>query len=100
MLTFNVIFKCKPEMRPEFLEMILTEGIDAAARAEAGNLGYDFYTSVDNDDDLLLIEKYVDGDAVMAHVQQPHVARLNELRAEYVIDVRMDKFENGETMQF
>ena len=64
MLVFNVIFKCRPDLREEFLEAIITEGIDEAARAEAGNLKYAFYISVDNDCDLLLIEKYKDPAAV------------------------------------
>lgn len=93
MLVFNVTFKCKSEMREEFLEMIMTEGIDAASRAEAGNLAYDFYIPVENGDDLFLVEKYKDADAVMAHVKQPHVAKLVELRNEYVTDVVMEKYE-------
>ena len=100
MLTFNVTFKCRPEMREEFLEMIMTEGIDVSARAEEGNLAYDFYRPVENDDDLLLIEKYVDQDAVMAHVRQPYIARLTELREKYVADVVMEKFEGGGPMTF
>ena len=100
MLTFNVTFKCRPEMREEYLEMILTEGIDAAARAEAGNLGYDFYLPVDSADDLLLIEKYTDDEAVRTHVTQPHTAKLTELNKQYVTAVVMEKFEGGEKMQF
>ena len=38
MIVLNVTYKCKPEMRDEFLEMIITEGIDAASRADAGNM--------------------------------------------------------------
>ncbi len=93
MLVFNVTFKCKSGMREKFLESIRAEGIDAASRAEAGNLAYDFYLSVGNGDDLFLVEKYKDADAVMAHVKQPHVAKLVELRNEYVADVVMEKYE-------
>ena len=57
MIVLNVTYKCKPEMREEFLEMIYTEGIDVACRTEDGNLKYDYYTPVDGSDDLLLIEK-------------------------------------------
>ena len=38
MIVLNVTYKCKPDMRDEFLEMIMTEGIDVASRAEAGNI--------------------------------------------------------------
>ena len=100
MLTFNVTFKCRPGVREEYLKMILEEGIPAAARAEAGNLGYDFYTPVENGDDLFLIEKYTDDAAVQSHVQQPHTAKLTELNKKYVTGVVMEKFEGGEKMQF
>ena len=93
MLVFHVTFKCKPEMREEFLEMIMTEGVDVGARAEEGNLQYDFFTSVDDDNVLLLIEKYVDADAVAAHVRQPHTARLVGLKERYVADMAIEKYE-------
>lgn len=37
MIILNVTYKCKPDMRAEFLEAIYTEGIDIACRAEDGN---------------------------------------------------------------
>jgi quinol monooxygenase YgiN len=92
-LVFNVTFKCKPGMRDEFLEKIRTEGIDAASRAEEGNLMYAYYLPLDGSDDLLLIEKYRDADAVAAHVRQAHVARLVELKTEYVSDLILEKYE-------
>ena len=42
MIVLNVTYQCKPELREEFLEAIMTEGIDAASRAEAGNIKYDY----------------------------------------------------------
>ena len=93
MLVFNVTFRCRPEMREEFLEMIRTEGIDDAARAEPGNLQYDFYLPLDSSDDLLLIEKYRDAAALGAHVRSAHVARLTELKNEYVADLSLEQYE-------
>ena len=93
MLLFHVTFRCRSGARDEFLEKIRTEGIDAAARAEAGNLRYDWYIPVDNDSDLFLIEAYRDGDAVAEHVRQAHTARLAELKEAYAADVILEKFE-------
>ena len=100
MLTFNVTFQCKPGTRDELLKGIKAAGIDASARAEAGNLGYDFYLPVDSADDLFLIEKYTDDEAVKTHVTQPHTAKLTELNKQYVTAVVMEKFEGGEFMKF
>ena len=73
--------------------MILSEGIDAAARREAGNLKYDYYLPVGSDSDLLLIEKYRDAGAVAEHVRHPHTARLVELKERYVDDMILEQFE-------
>jgi len=64
MIVLNVTYKCKPEMREEFLERIMTEGIDDAVRAEDGNLKYDYYFPADDTQELLLVEKWRDADAL------------------------------------
>ena len=93
MLVFNVTFRCRLGMREAFLEALRAEGIDAAARAEAGNLQYDWFRSAERADDLLLIEKYRDAEAAAAHVRQAHTARLVELKEEYVADMVLEKYE-------
>ena len=95
MLVFNVTFRCRPGMRDEFLEKIRAEGIQTASRAEAGNLQYDYFIPVDQSDDLFLVEKYRDEEAVAAHVRQPHVARLVELKEQYVTDLILEKYESA-----
>ncbi|MCR5138156.1 MAG: antibiotic biosynthesis monooxygenase [Oscillospiraceae bacterium] len=96
MIVLNVTYHCKPEMREEFLEQIMTEGIDVASRAEAGNIKYDYYLPVDGSNDLLLVEKWRDADAIEEHGRQPHFARLRELKPEFVNDTVIERFETGE----
>ena len=93
MIVLNVTYKCKPGAREEFLEMIMANGIDVSSRAEAGNIKYDYYMPVENDDEMLLVEKWADVDAFASHKKQPHFARLGELKPEYVLDTVIDRFE-------
>ena len=93
MIVLNVTYKCKPELRDEFLEMIMTEGIDAASRAEAGNIQYDYFLPAGGGDELLLVEKWRDAEALAEHGTQPHFARLKALKTEYVTDTVIDRFE-------
>jgi quinol monooxygenase YgiN len=94
MIVLNVTYKCKPDMRDEFLEVIYTEGIDVASRAEEGNLKYDYYTPADGSDEILLVEKWIDAQALEAHARQPHFARLGELKAEFIDETVVERFES------
>lgn len=92
MIALNVTYKCKPDMREEFLERIMAEGIDVACRAEAGNIRYDYFIPTDGSDDLLLVEKWRDADALAEHGAKPHIARLKAIKPEYVIDTIVEKY--------
>ena len=96
MIVLNVTYKCRPDMKEEFLEMIITEGIDAASRAEEGNIKYDYYLPADGSDELLLVEKWKDAEAIAEHGKQPHYARLKALKTEYVTDTVIERFESAE----
>lgn len=71
----------------------MTEGIDIACRAEDGNIKYDYFTSTDDSDELLLVEKWRDADALAAHGRQPHFARLREIKDEFVTETIIEKYE-------
>jgi quinol monooxygenase YgiN len=96
MIALNVTYKCKPDMREAFLEAILREGIDEASRKEDGNLKYDYYIPFDGGDDLLLVEKWRDEAAIKAHGQTLHLLRLRELKAEYVTETVIERFETAD----
>lgn len=92
MIVLNVTYQCKPDLREAFLERILAEGIDEKSRSEAGNLKYDYYLPFGGGDELLLVEKWQDADALAAHGRQPHFLRLGALKAEYVNETVIEKF--------
>ena len=93
MIVLNVTYKCRPGMREEFLEILTTEGLDAACRAEAGNIKYEYYIPADiGSDDLLLVEKWQDAEALAEHGRQPHFARIGEVKTEFVTDTVIEKY--------
>ena len=94
MIVLNVTYRCKPDGRESFLKAILAEGIDAACRAEEGNIQYDYFIPLNGEGRLLLVEKWRDAEALKRHGQQPHFKRLGELKPEYVIDTVIERFES------
>ena len=93
MIILHVTYRCKPQQRDAFFARILAEGIDRDSRAEAGNCKYDYYTPVDGDDELLLIEHWRDAEALAAHGKTPHFAALQALKPMYVTDTVIERFE-------
>ena len=92
MIVLNVTYKCKPGMREAFLKNIKEEGLDAKSRAEAGNIKYDYYYSAADPDELFLLEKWNDEEALSFHKNTPHFTRLGEIKAEYVLDTVIEKY--------
>ena len=80
-------------MREKFLETIMAEGLDEASRAEEGNIKYDYYIPTDGSSDLFLLEKWRDKEALSEHMQTPHLKRLAELKADYVNETIIERYE-------
>lgn len=94
MIVLNVTYKCRPGMGEKFIAAINAEGIGAACRAEAGNIAYDYYYPADGGDEVLLVEKWQDAEALAVHSRQPHFARVGELKPAYVNDTVVEKYES------
>lgn len=92
MIVLNVIYKCAPGQREEFLEAIYSEGLDAASRSEEGNIKYDYYFPADESDELLLVEKWRDEEALALHMEEPHFKRLGEIKNSLGIETVLEKF--------
>ena len=88
----NVTYKCKEGMREKFLEAIKAEGLDAACRAESGNIKYDYYFAADSPDELFLLEKWADDEAIKSHNAEPHFKRLGEIKADYVYETVLERY--------
>ena len=92
MIVLNVTYKCTPEKRDAFLNKLNEEGLAAACRAEAGNIKYDYYLPADGSDELLLVEKWRDKEALRIHTGLPHFARIGEVKNEIGIETVIEKF--------
>ena len=93
MLGINVIYELKPGQRQDFLDCLEAAGIRAAVLAEPGCLKYDFYCSVDNPDELLLVEKWTDREVQAIHLKQPRMNGLRELKDRFVADSTVELFD-------
>ncbi|MBE6632738.1 MAG: antibiotic biosynthesis monooxygenase [Ruminococcaceae bacterium] len=93
MYTIYVQFRCFPEKREAFVEAVKREGILSAVRAEDGCLRYDYYFSEADKNELLLVEAWETKRHQQVHVEQPHMARLREIKDDYIQSTVLGEFE-------
>ena len=56
--------------------MVLLEEVQAASRRDDGCLHYGYYTEITDPLSFVAVEEWRDEEALVAHLRQPHVARL------------------------
>lgn len=93
MYTIYVNFKCHPKKREAFVEAMKKEGILSAIRAEDGCQRYDYYFSEADENELLLIEAWETKKHQQIHIEQPHMARLREIKDGYIASTKLGEFE-------
>ena len=93
MYTISVVFKCLPGKREAFVERVRAEGILAAVLAEDGCHRYDYYFSEADKNELLLIEEWESKKHQQIHIEQPHMARLREIKDDYIKTTKLGEFE-------
>ena len=74
-----------------FLRQLTTHGIIDAIRREDGCLRYDYFLSVQNADEILLVEQWQTEEKQQAHLRAPHMDQLRRLKSEYVADARLGR---------
>lgn len=90
-LTFLVTYTAKPGRRETFLRALSARGLPETIRAEAGCLQYDYYLSIENADEILLMERWSSSEAQQTHLRQPHMAQVRELKEQYVENTTLRK---------
>ena len=90
-LTLYVVYTAKPGCRETFVRQIVMEGIADTIRREEGCIRYDYYFSAQDENELLLIERWESAAHQRVHMEQPHMARLREIKEKYIADTRLGR---------
>ena len=89
----HVYYRCKAGMAQEFVRAVKESGVQALVRAEDGCFRYDYHLSLEEEDTVVLLEKWRDSDALAAHMQQPHMETLKEFKTCFALDTKIERYE-------
>ena len=83
-LTLLVTYTALPGQRDAFLQELTESGLPERVRRENGCLKYDYYRSVDDENQILLVERWNSAAAQTVHLAKPHMLPLVSLKKKYI----------------
>ena len=96
-ITVNLRYTGKNGAASRFAEEMTDSGTVAAIRAEAGNLRYEYYLSLDDPETILLIDQWRDQAAIDTHHASPMMKTISALREKYDLHMTIERFVSDES---
>lgn len=92
MITVNLRYTGTGGRARAFVEEMTSSGTVDKIRAEEGNLRYEYYVSLENPETVLLIDSWVDQEAIDEHHASPMMATIAALREKYDLHMSVERF--------
>lgn len=97
-ITVNIYYSGVNGNAKKFAEEMVANGIVSDIRAEEGNLKYEYFFPMADQETVLLIDSWKDQHSIDVHHASPMMARITELREKYDLHMRVERYvsdENG-----
>ncbi|HEY9574734.1 MAG TPA: putative quinol monooxygenase [Lachnospiraceae bacterium] len=96
-ITVNIYYKGSGSAAKQFAKEMLESGIVDAIKKEEGNLRYDYFFPLDDEETVLLIDSWEDQEAINIHHASPMMKTIIELREKYNLHMEVERYisDNG-----
>lgn len=91
-VTVNIYYSGVNGNAKKFAEEMLSSGIIDDIRAEDGNLKYEYFFPMDNNETVLLIDRWKNQHALDIHHASPMMSKIAELRKKYGLHMKVEIF--------
>lgn len=96
-ITVNLRYTGKDGNARKFAEEMTSNGTVEAIRAEAGNLRYEYYISMENPETVLLIDSWDNQKAIDVHHASSMMKTIIELREKYDLYMTVERYISDES---
>ena len=96
-ITFNLYYKSESGNARKFAEEMISSGIVDEIRGKKGNLRYEYFISIDDDNTVLLIDSWENQEALDAHHNSDTMKKIMELRNKYDLHMTVEKYIKDDT---
>lgn len=91
-LIINIYYKGQNGSARSFAEEMVSSGIVDRVRKEEGNEKYEYYFPMEDEETVMLMDKWKNQEALDIHHKSEMMKEIAELRNKYKLKMRVEKF--------
>ena len=93
-ITINIYYKGENGNAKKFAEEMVSSGIVDRVRAEEGNLKYEYFFPMEDEETILLIDRWQNKEALDIHHKSEMMKEIADLRNKYHLNMKVEKFKS------
>lgn len=94
MLTVLIRYKGSNGNAKKFVDEMISLGIVKEIRNEVGNLRYEYFFPIEDNESVLLVDSWDNQEALDRHHQLPLMNKIKELREKYDLHMEVEKYQS------
>ncbi len=91
-LTINIYYTGKDGSAKRFVNEMISSGLVDKIRAEDGNMRYEYFFPLEDEETVLLIDKWKNQEALDMHHKSEMMKEIAELRNKYNLSMKIERF--------
>lgn len=95
-VTVNIYYSGKDKNARKFAEEMMASGVVSDIRAEAGNIRYEYFFPMEDEETVLLIDSWKDQQSIDLHHASPMMAQIIKLREKYDLHMKVERYLSDE----
>ena len=92
----NIYYSGKDGNARKFAEEMMASGVVRDIRAETGNIRYEYFFPMEDEETVLLIESWKDQRSIDVHHASPMMAQIIKLRENYDLHMKVERYLSDE----
>ena len=93
MITVNILYTGKGDSAIKFSEEMIEKGIVEKIKLEEGNLRYEYFTSLEDKNSILLVDTWKDEKSIDLHHKSEMMKVISKRRKKYQLKMKVTKFK-------
>lgn len=95
-IIINIYYSGRNGNAKKFAEEMISSGVVDEIRAEDGNIRYEYFFPMADNETVLLIDSWKDQHSIDVHHASPMMAKIIELREKYDLHMKVERYRSDE----